>query len=175
VILLLLLSASMSTLSAIVLTSSSSISVDILKTLRPDISEKRQMITMRSLCVLFVALSFAFACANISFIVNLMSFSWGIVAGSFLGPYVWGLYSKKINRAGAWSGLLSGIVVVGGAIIVISIVSGFAAAKSAAPILGVAAMAVSLIVTPLVSRLFPSAGTVSEGTLQRSFLYIHKK
>ncbi|MCI6908029.1 MAG: sodium:solute symporter [Eubacteriales bacterium] len=175
VILLLLLSASMSTLSAIVLTSSSSISVDILKTLRPDISEKRQMITMRSLCVLFVALSFAFACANISFIVNLMSFSWGIVAGSFLGPYVWGLYSKKINRAGAWSGLLSGIVVVGGAIIVISIVSGFAAAKSAAPILGVAAMAVSLIVTPLVSRLFPSAGTVSEDTLQRSFLYIHKK
>ena len=53
-------------------------------------------------------------------------------------------------------------------------VSGFAAAKSAAPILGVAAMAVSLIVTPLVSRLFPSAGTVSKDTLERSFLYIHK-
>ncbi len=174
IILLLLLSASMSTLSAIVLTSSSAISVDILKTLRPDVSERRQMIVLRSLCVLFVALSFAFACANISFIVNLMSFSWGIVAGSFLGPYVWGLYSKRITRTGAWAGLLSGLAVVGGAIIVMTLASGFAAAKDAAPVLGVAAMAVSLIVTPAVSRLFPGHGRVSDEIVSRAFVYLER-
>ncbi|MEA4823446.1 MAG: sodium:solute symporter [Clostridiaceae bacterium] len=174
VILLLLLSASMSTLSAIVLTSSSAISVDILKTVRPDIPEKRQMVIMRSLCVLFVALSFTFACANISFIVNLMSFSWGIVAGSFLGPYFWGLYSKKITRIGAWAGLLSGIVIVGGSILVLTLVSGFAAAKSAAPILGVAAMGGSFLLTPILSKLFPSAGVIPEDNLHRAFLYIGK-
>ncbi len=151
VILLLLLSASMSTLSSIVLTSSSAISVDILRTVKPDISEKRQMVIMRILCFTFVALSFIFATMNISFIVNLMSFSWGIVAGSFIGPFIWGLYSKKTTTAGAWAGVLSGLLVVGTCIVVTTLSSGFDAAKSLAPEFGVLAMAVSLIIVPIVS------------------------
>jgi len=175
VILLLLLSASMSTLASVVLTSSSAIAVDILKTVRKDLPEKRQMLVMRLLCLVFVALSFAFACANISFIVNLMSFSWGIIAGSFLGPYFWGLYAKKINRPGAWAGLLSGLVVVGGSILVLSLTQGFAAAKSAAPILGVAAMAVSFVSTPLVSRLTRGKGELDAEHIQHAFMYIGEK
>ena len=151
VIMLLLLSASMSTLASIVLTSSSAISVDIIKVIKPDISEKKQMLIMRLLCLLFVALSFVFATLNISFIVNLMSFSWGVVAGSFIGPYIWGLYSKKVTKAGAWAGTLSGLVVVGAALAVITAMSGFDAAKALAPEMGVAAMAVSVIVVPIVS------------------------
>lgn len=151
IILLLLLSASMSTLSSIVLSSSSAVSIDFVKEVHPQIKPKSQVVLMRLLCLVFIAMSFIFATANISFIVNLMSFSWGVVAGSFIGPFLWGLYSKSITRAGAWAGMLSGLIVVGGCIIYFTSTAGFAAAKSMAPIFGVSAMAASVVVTPLVS------------------------
>lgn len=151
VIMVLLLSASMSTLASVVLTSSSAISVDLVKEISPRISEKKQMLIMRGLCLVFVALSFLFAVSNVSFIVNIMSFSWGVVAGSFIGPYLWGLYSKNVTKAGAWAGTLSGIVVVGALLITFTITQGFAAAKALAPEFGVAAMAVSIVVVPIVS------------------------
>ena len=151
IILLLLLSASMSTLSSIVLSSSSAVSVDLVKEIRPQIKPKNQVIMMRVLCLVFIACSYIFATANISFIVNLMSFSWGVVAGSFIGPFLWGLYSKRITKAGAWAGMLSGVVVVGGMLIFYTTTAGFDVAKSMAPIFGVSAMAVSFIVVPLVS------------------------
>ncbi|MDR2356347.1 MAG: sodium:solute symporter [Clostridiales Family XIII bacterium] len=151
VILLLLLSASMSTLSSIVLSSSSAISIDLIQEVRPDIKQKPQLIITRCLCLLFIVFSFIFATMNISFIVNLMSFSWGVVAGSFIGPFLWGLYGRRITKAGAWAGLLSGVVIVGGLLLYFTSVTGFAAAKSLAPQMGVTAMAVSLIAVPLVS------------------------
>lgn len=150
-ILLLLLSASMSTLSSIVLSSSSAVSIDLVKEVHPEIKPRSQVILMRLLCLLFIALSFIFATANISFIVNMMSFSWGVVAGSFIGPFLWGLYSKNITKAGAWAGMMSGIIVVGGCIIYFTSTVGFDAAKSMAPIYGVSAMATSVIITPVVS------------------------
>ncbi|MBN7773794.1 sodium:solute symporter family transporter [Clostridium aminobutyricum] len=151
IIMLLLLSASMSTLAAVVLSSSSAVSVDLIEDIHPMISEKRQMQWMRLLCVIFVALSYFFATMNISFIVNLMSFSWGVVAGSFIGPFMWGIYSKKVTKAGAWAGLLSGLIVVGGAMIYLCSTIGFAAAKAFAPQMGVSAMIFSVIVVPMVS------------------------
>jgi SSS family transporter len=151
VILLLLLSASMSTLSSIVLSSSSAISIDLIQEFRPDIKQKPQLIITRCLCLLFIVLSFIFATMNISFIVNLMSFSWGIVAGSFIGPFLWGLYGRWITKAGAWAGLLAGVVTVGALLLYFTSATGFAAAKSLAPQMGVTAMAVSLIAVPLVS------------------------
>jgi SSS family transporter len=151
VILLLLLSASMSTLASVVLSSSSAISIDLIQEVKPDIRQGSQLIITRCLCLLFIVFSFIFATMNISFIVNLMSFSWGVVAGSFIGPFLWGLYGKRITKAGAWAGLLSGVIVVGGMLLCFTAVTGFAAAKSLAPQMGVAAMAASLVVTPLVS------------------------
>ncbi|MBR0598971.1 sodium:solute symporter family transporter [Sinanaerobacter chloroacetimidivorans] len=151
VIMLLLLSASMSTLSSIVLSSSSAVSIDFVQEVHPGIRPKSQVILMRVLCLIFIAMSFTFATVNISFIVNLMSFSWGVVAGSFIGPFLWGLYSKKITKVGAWAGMLSGIIVVGGLLTYHSMSVGFDAAKSMAPIFGVSAMAVSVIVVPVVS------------------------
>lgn len=151
VIMLLLLSASMSTLGSLVLSSSSAIAVDLMGVVKPDMKEKSRMLLMRILCLSFVALSYIFATMNISFIVNLMSFSWGIVAGCFIGPFLWGLYSKKITKAGAWAGVLCGLVVVLGMVICKTILVDFAAAKSMAPTYGVLAMAASVVVTPLVS------------------------
>jgi Na+/proline symporter len=152
VILVLLLSASMSTLSAVVLTSSSAVSVDLAPVVAPKkFTEKNQMVLMRALCLIFVALSYIFASFNIAIIVSIMSFSWGVVSGSFIGPYVWGLYAKRITNAGAWAGMLGGFGTVLLFVIFKTASADFNAAAANAPFYGVMAMAVSFVLTPVVS------------------------
>ena len=152
VIMVLLLSASMSTLESVVLTSASAVAVDLIPAVsKKPVSQKSQMILTRVLCLVFVACSFIFATQNIPVIVSLMSFSWGLVSGCFIGPYIWGLFSKKITKIGAYAGVISGLVTVGGATLVITLTSSFSNAASKSPEMGVAAMAVSFIVVPLVS------------------------
>ena len=152
VIMILLISASMSTLQAVVLTSASAVAVDLIPAVsKREIPQNKQMILTRILCFVFVGCSFVFATMNIQIIVSLMSFSWGVVSGCFIGPYLWGLFSKKITKIGAYAGIISGLVTVGGATLVISLSSGFNAAASKSPEMGVAAMLVSAVVVPLVS------------------------
>jgi Na+/pantothenate symporter len=153
-IMILLLSASMSTLEAVVLTSASAVAVDLIPAVsKKEISAKKQMTLTRILCLTFVTCSFIFATRNIPIIVSLMSFSWGIVSGCFIGPYIWGLFSKKITKIGAFAGILSGLLTVGGATLVISLNSSFSVAASKSPEMGVAAMAISFVVVPVVSLL----------------------
>lgn len=151
VILLLLLSASMSTLASVVLSSASAVSVDLVPVVKKNYKAKHQMLLTRCLCLLFVALSFVFATMNISIIVNIMSFSWGVVSGCFIGPYIWGIYSKRTTRAGAWAGMVCGLLTVGIPTVVMSLTNGFASAAAIAPELGVLAMAVSIVIVPVVS------------------------
>ena len=152
VIMILLLSASMSTLEAVVLTSASAVAVDLIPSVKKkSIKPESQMILTRVLCLVFVACSFIFATQNIPIIVSLMSFSWGVVSGCFIGPYIWGLFSKKITKIGAYAGMLGGLLTVGGATLVITLTSDFSAAAAKSPEMGVAAMAVSMIIVPIVS------------------------
>ena len=152
VIMVLLLSASMSTLQSVVLTSASAVSVDLIPAVsKKEIPAKKQMLLTRLLCLAFVACSFIFATQNIPIIVSLMSFSWGIVSGCFIGPYIWGLFSKKITKIGAFAGIVSGLLTVGGATLVITITDSFSVAASKSPEMGVAAMAISFIIVPVVS------------------------
>ncbi len=154
IIMILLLSASMSTLQSVVLTSASAVAVDLIPAVsKKEFSSKKQMLLTRILCLVFVACSFIFATQNIPIIVSLMSFSWGIVSGCFIGPYIWGLFSVKITKIGAYAGILSGLITVGGATLVISLTSGFSVAASKSPEMGVAAMAISFIIVPVVSLL----------------------
>lgn len=165
VIMVLLLSASMSTLEAVVLTSSSALSVDLIPTLRKKTMQPAsQMLLTRLLCLAFVACSFIFATQNIPIIVNLMSFSWGVVSGCFIGPYVWGLFSKKTTKAGAYAGMVAGLLTVGGATLFITLTESFSAAAASSPEMGVCAMAVSLITVPVVSAFTkkPDAKLVDE-------------
>jgi SSS family solute:Na+ symporter/sodium/proline symporter len=153
-IMILLLSASMSTLEAVVLTSASALAVDLIPSVaKKEIPQKKQMLLTRILCLAFIACSFIFATQNIPIIVNLMSFSWGVVSGCFIGPYVWGLFCKRITKIGAFAGVISGLLTVGGATLVISLTSGFGVAASKSPEMGVAAMAISFVVVPVVSLL----------------------
>lgn len=154
VIMILLLSASMSTLEAVVLTSASAVAVDLIPAVRNKATKpETQMLLTRLLCLVFVGCSFVFATRNIPIIVSLMSFSWGLVSGCFIGPYIWGLFSKKITKIGAYSGIFAGLLTVGGATLVISLQSGFSAAAAKSPEMGVAAMAISMIIVPLVSAI----------------------
>ena len=153
----------MSTLQSVVLTSASAVSVDLIPSVsKKEISAKKQMVLTRALCLAFVACSFIFATGNIPIIVNLMSFSWGIVSGCFIGPYIWGLFSKKITKIGAFAGILSGILTVGGATLVISLKSGFSAAAAKSPEMGVAAMAISFVIVPVVSLLTKNSESQKE-------------
>ena len=154
VIMILLLSASMSTLQALVLTSASAVAVDLIPAVRKkETKPEAQILLTRILCLVFIACSFIFATQNIPIIVSLMSFSWGIVSGCFIGPYIWGLFSKKITKIGAYAGVISGLLTVGSATLVISLQSGFSSAAAKSPEMGVAAMAISIIVVPVVSAL----------------------
>ena len=154
IIMILLLSASMSTLESVVLTSASAVAVDLIPAVRKkETKPETQMLLSRLLCLAFVACSFIFATQNIPIIVSLMSFSWGLVSGCFIGPYIWGLFSKKITKVGAYAGILSGLLTVGGATLVITLTDSFSVAASKSPEMGVAAMAISMIVVPVVSLL----------------------
>ena len=107
VVVILVLSASMSTLSSLVLASSSTLTLDVLKgrVIRED-DEKSQVLVMRGLIVLFIAISVVLAIiqyrSNVTFIAQLMGVSWGALAGAFLAPFLYGLYWKKATRGACW-------------------------------------------------------------------------
>lgn len=175
-IMILLLSASMSTLEAVVLTSASAVAVDLIPAIsRREIPAKKQMTLTRILCLAFIACSFIFAAQNIPIIVSLMSFSWGIVSGCFIGPYIWGLFSKNITKIGAFAGILSGLLTVGGATLVISLTSSFGAAAAKSPEMGVAAMAISFVVVPVVSLLTKKHQTGEQERIDEIFSCYHKE
>lgn len=144
IILLLILSASMSTLAALVLVSASSIAIDLYKGhVNPSISKKNSVFMMRFLSGLFILISYMIARYQFSFIVTLMSLSWGVVAGGFLAPYVYGLYWKRTTRVGAKAGMFSGITT--------AIVLFYALGPDKSPIASSIAIIVPFIVVPVVS------------------------
>lgn len=142
IIMILVLSASMSTLASLVLVAGSAVALDLLPTVKPNMTEKQRVTVLRLLCALFVACSLAVALTKPTFILTLMALSWGTVAGAFLAPYLYGLFWKNTTPAGAWAGALTGLTVS----IVFSVIY-----PSAIPTVGVMAMLIPLLVTPAVS------------------------
>ncbi len=103
IVIILVLSASMSTLSSLVLTSSSTVTLDLLKgRVMKDMDEKKQLSTMRLLIVVFIAISAIIAIiqynSSVAFIAQAMGVSWGAMAGAFLAPFLYGLYWKGATR-----------------------------------------------------------------------------
>ncbi len=170
----LVLSASMSTLSSLSLTGSSAISIDLYHGyINPKADDNRVKWLMRILCLVFIALSAVLAVLKIDAIVTLMSLSWGTIAGCFIGPYVYGLYSRKATAAGAYVSIVLGLVVTFALVLVFGFVGtpdgadfGTVIKKGIArsPLIGVITMATSMIVTPLVSLFTkkPSDQTVNQ-------------
>lgn len=149
IILVLLISASVSTLTGVTLTAASSVSLDIIKSnFKPDMDDKKSLSLTRLLCLVFIVFSYCVAVFKIEAIINLMAFSWGALAGAFLGPYLVGLYMKKANKVGAWCGLVTGLgtALITNTVDAVKIVSaGGAFNLPNAPINGLAAMIISVI------------------------------
>lgn len=106
VVLMLLIAASVSTLCSVTLTASSTLSIDLIAP-RTKMQDKSVRLLTKILCVLFIAASY-FVANTKTPILDMMSYSWGIISGSFLAPYVLALYYKKLTKGGAWCGILSG-------------------------------------------------------------------
>ena len=102
----LMLSASMSTLSSLSLSSASTVSIDFYRGyIRENASDANVKVLLRVLCLVFILISALLAIAEVDAIVTLMSLSWGTIAGCFIGPYIYGLYFKKANKAGAYASI----------------------------------------------------------------------
>ncbi len=117
-VIVLVLSASMSTLSSLVLTSSSTLTLDVIKPAynkkNKKLSEQKSVLIMRLFIVFFIAVSAVIAILKDSiwkdsvFIAQMMGVSWGALAGAFLAPFMYGLYCKKITRAAVVSSFIFG-------------------------------------------------------------------
>jgi SSS family solute:Na+ symporter len=103
IVIVLVLAASMSTLSSLVLTSSSTLTLDVIAPAsKEEMSEKKKVGIMRLFIIFFVLVSAVLAVLkdslNITFIAQMMGVSWGAMAGAFLAPFMYGLYSKRVTK-----------------------------------------------------------------------------
>ena len=156
-VVILVLSASMSTLSSLVLTSSSTLTIDFIKpVIAPKMDEKKQILIMRIMLVMFVAVSAVIAIvqysSRITFIAQLMGVSWGAIAGAFLAPFLYGLYWKKTTVAACWTCFIWGT-----GIMTLNFISNtwglfkFPAVMQSPINCGAVAMVGGLIIVPIVS------------------------
>ena len=162
VVIVLVLSASMSTLSSLVLTSGSTITLDFLAPMaKKEMSEKKKMTIMRAFIVVFIVISAVIAIKQAKsrslFIAQMMGVSWGALAGAFLAPFLYGLYYKKTTKAAVIVSFLFG---VGMELVQLAVSLGWLDVSSVAVLAfvfknslysGVFAMVGGLILVPLVS------------------------
>ena len=124
-VVLLVLSASMSTLASLVLTSSSTMTLDLIyrdkKSLPGEVEdgtiddivaekiERRKVVVMRVLIMFFIAISLLIALNPPTFIAQLMGISWGALAGAFLAPFMLGLYWRGVTTVSVWACFIWGV------------------------------------------------------------------
>ena len=163
-VVLLVLSASMSTLASLVLTSSSTMTLDLIyrdrKSADGEVAsgsiddavaakiEWRKVVVMRVLIVFFIVISLLIALNPPQFIAQLMGISWGALAGAFLAPFLLGLHWKGVTRASVWACFVWGV-----GLTVVNMLSGN---RILNPInCGALAMLGGFVVVPVVSLLTP--------------------
>ena len=167
IVVILVLSASMSTLSSLVLTSSSTLTLDMIKGYvikEEKFTERKQMVIMRIFLAIFIAISAVIAIIqklyNVSTIAQLMGVSWGALAGAFLAPFLYGLYSKKITKSSVWASFIIGVTIsifslvmsiTKGTFMTVTFSSGETLNFANAVVMGAIAMIAGLIIVPLVS------------------------
>lgn len=148
IVIVLVLSASMSTLSSLVLTSSSTLTLDLIKdNIVKNMSEKKQLNCMKIFLVFFIVVSVVLALDPPTFIAQLMGISWGALAGAFLAPFLYGLYWKKVTRAAVWASFIAGVG--------ITIANMFFEFIESPINAGAFAMAAGLVIVPVVSLITP--------------------
>lgn len=157
IVVILVLSASMSTLSSLVLTSSSTITIDLVNDAKKEkMSEEKQVLLIRILIVVFIVISVIIAIvqynSNITFIAQLMGISWGALAGSFLAPFLYGLFWKKTTKAACLTNFIFSTSFMVFVFIVNFMKSAIIPKWISSPInAGAICMIVGLIIVPIIS------------------------
>ncbi|MBQ5562768.1 MAG: hypothetical protein IIT39_05230, partial [Clostridia bacterium] len=167
IVVILVLSASMSTLSSLVLTSSSVLTMDFIDPVfckKKAMDEKRKVLLMRIFIVFFIAVSAVIAIVQakspVLFISQMMGVSWGALAGAFLAPFMYGLYMKRVPKIAVWINFVLGIVISGA-----SFVFNLTGTKFDNAVLeyfkspinaGMLAMLLGIIITPIITLIAPA-------------------
>ena len=151
----------MSTLSSLVLTSSSTLTLDFINSFKKkESTDKQNLFVLRVFVAVFIVISAVIAIvqakSKVTFIAQLMGVSWGALSGAFLAPFLYGLYWKKTSKASVAVSFCFGVVMM---IIQLSISLGLCHVSG--PFLGlvfknslysgVFSMLASLIIVPVVS------------------------
>ena len=157
IVVVLVLSASMSTLSSLVMASSSTLTIDLIKdNVVKNMSEKKQISTMRVFIVVFIAVSAVIAIMQVrsanNFIAQLMGISWGALAGAFLAPFLYGLYYKKATKVSAYVSIIFGAGIM---ILNLFFKTAFPQVLQSPINCGAFSMLVGLVIVPLVSIVTP--------------------
>ncbi|MDR3310093.1 MAG: sodium/solute symporter [Oscillospiraceae bacterium] len=157
VVIVLVFAASISTLSSLVLASASTLTLDLVKgSFAKNMSEKKQLLTIRGLVAVFIAVSAVIAViqskSGVTFIAQLMGVSWGALAGAFLAPFVYGLYWKRVSKAAVWVNFVfaSGVMLLN-----IFFRSSFPVLLQSPINAGAFTMLAGLVIVPLVSLVTP--------------------
>ncbi len=188
IVIVLVLSASMSTLSSLVLTSGTTMTLDMIEPIvkskkKEAFSDKKRMLLIRSFIVFFIVVSAVIAIKQASsksmFIAQMMGVSWGALAGAFLAPFLYGLYWKKASKVGVVACFVYGV----GLEVVQFLISMGVFSVTDIPVLnfvftnslysGVFAMVGGLIILPVVSLL--TKKSIPEGVEEKFSCYDAKK
>ena len=167
IVVILVLSASMSTLSSLVLTSSSVLTMDFIDPVfykKKAMGDKKKVLCMRIFIVFFIAISAIIAIVQASspvmFISQMMGVSWGALAGAFLAPFMYGLYMKKVSKTAVWVNFVLGIGISGA-----SFVCNLTGVKFDNAVLeyfkspinaGMLAMILGIVITPIITLIAPA-------------------
>ena len=162
VVIILVLSASMSTLSSLVLTSGSTLTLDIIDPAMAKarqgkhMTDRTQLLSIRLLVLFFIVVSSVIAIvqakSSVTFIAQLMGISWGALAGAFLAPFLYGLYWKRTTSASVWASFIVGVGVMIGCMYCTFTGKTFINPYFTSPInAGMLAMLLGLVVVPVVS------------------------
>lgn len=157
-VVILVLSASMSTLSSLVIVSASTLTLDLIRdNFAPNMTESRQVLMIRGLVVVFIAISAVLALvqykSSVTFIAQLMGVSWGAMAGAFLAPFMYSLYSKKVTTASCWVCFLFCSILMSANMIIRPIFPQILQSPINA---GAFAMLAGLVIVPIISAITPA-------------------
>ena len=109
VVLLVVISASISTLASLVITSSSTFVSDLIKSFKASLSSKNEFLFVRIMCVVFITISVIISLIPNNLITSLMNLSWGALAGAFMGPFLYGLFWKKATKISVYCSMIVGV------------------------------------------------------------------
>ncbi len=134
VLLIVILAASMSTLASLVLASSTTFVMDLVKPVTKDkFSDKQTVLLLRICCLVFIGAAYILAMGN-SPILNLNALSWGVVSGCLLAPYMLGLYWKRATRSAVYISMVSAVIIMLGGVAKFGITSPYITTFSASAI-----------------------------------------